>query len=277
MQPTEADYAIVRQRVQKILEVRDDVLRKASAPAQPAPSVAPAQPAPPRAPVQSAPTNEPVLPAPTNAPLRPATELPIPARKLPAQAAKPAPVPQPTPQELAGQDHAIEQQPARASAGDKAPSISRSIPTVEKTLTGRSGTQNGTVEAENATAVSLPKALKRKNDKSNDGTKEIVAATSQAQQDLVGFRRAHILNRHKAGAGYENKTEFPAAWSDSQIIEAVNQIANDPHAASGIGKYNSPWKTGVIDGVKIKVDFYPVGHKNYDGKVSTAYPIELNN
>jgi hypothetical protein len=89
--------------------------------------------------------------------------------------------------------------------------------------------------------------------------------------DLVGFRRDHILNRHKAGAGKEGKTEFPSDWSDDKIIDEVNKIANDPHAPRGLGKWNSPYKTGMVDGIKIRVDFYPIGHK-YGGMVSTAYP-----
>jgi Bacterial EndoU nuclease len=93
--------------------------------------------------------------------------------------------------------------------------------------------------------------------------------------DLVGFRSTHILNRHRNGAGQPGKTEYPASWSDQKIIDATNKIANDPNAAGGMGKYNSPFKTGVVDGIEIRVDFYPTNHPTYAGRVSTSYPINV--
>ena len=93
-----------------------------------------------------------------------------------------------------------------------------------------------------------------------------------AVDDLVGFRKDHILNRHRNGAGKPNKTEFPAHWTDERIINEVNKIANDPNAPGGVGKWDSPYKTGIVDGVHIRVDFYPSNHK-HAGKVSTAYPL----
>jgi hypothetical protein len=46
--------------------------------------------------------------------------------------------------------------------------------------------------------------------------------------DLVGFRKEHILNRHRNGSEISGKTEFPQTWSDDKIIYEVNKIANDP-------------------------------------------------
>ncbi|MBL0200733.1 MAG: EndoU domain-containing protein [Chitinophagaceae bacterium] len=97
--------------------------------------------------------------------------------------------------------------------------------------------------------------------------------TTKQEVDLVGFRRTHILNRHKGGTGMPGKTEFPSSWSDDEIINAVNKIANDPNATGGVGKFNSPFKTGTINGIEIRVDFYPTNHPKYSGQVSTAYPI----
>jgi Bacterial EndoU nuclease len=93
--------------------------------------------------------------------------------------------------------------------------------------------------------------------------------------DLVGFRSTHILNRHRHGSGQSGKTEYPASWSDQKILDATNKIANDPTAAGGMGKWNSPFKTGIVDGVEIRVDFYPTSHPTYAGKVSTSYPINV--
>lgn len=90
--------------------------------------------------------------------------------------------------------------------------------------------------------------------------------------DLVGHRKDHILNRHRSGAGKPGKTEFPSSWDDKKIIDEVNTIANNPKAPGGTGKWNSPFKTGNVDGVEIRVDFYPPTHPTYAGRVSTAYP-----
>lgn len=94
-------------------------------------------------------------------------------------------------------------------------------------------------------------------------------------EDLVGHRKDHILNRHRSGADKPEKTEFPSDWSDERIINEVNKIANDPTAVTGAGKWDSPYKIGTVDGIEIRVDFYPSAHPQYSGKVSTAYPTNV--
>ncbi len=86
--------------------------------------------------------------------------------------------------------------------------------------------------------------------------------------DLTGHRRGHILDRHRSGAGKPGKTEFPASWSDDEIIHNVSDIATDPSAITGAGKWNSPYAIGVRDGIDIRVDFYPPNHPLYGGKIS---------
>jgi len=93
--------------------------------------------------------------------------------------------------------------------------------------------------------------------------------------DLVGFRRAHILNRHRAGTGIKDKTEFPASWTDDEIIHHVSDVATDPSAVTGVGKWNSPYAIGFRNGIEIRVDFYPSAHPTYGGRISTAYPINV--
>ena len=96
-------------------------------------------------------------------------------------------------------------------------------------------------------------------------------------QDLVGSRRDHILNRHRSNAGKSGKTEFPSNWNDDRIIHQVSDIATDPKAVRGVGKWDSPYAISTRDGVEIRVDFYPdrlpsgQPHPNA-GKISTAYP-----
>ncbi len=91
--------------------------------------------------------------------------------------------------------------------------------------------------------------------------------------DLTEHRSVHILNRHRAGAGLPGKTEFPARWSDKEILHYVSDVASDPMSTTGVGKWNSPYAIGTRDGVTIRVDFYPIDHPTYAGRISTAYPI----
>ena len=94
--------------------------------------------------------------------------------------------------------------------------------------------------------------------------------------DLVGFRRTHILNRHKAGVGMSGKTEFPASWSDDRIMYSISDVATDPMSIRGVGKWDSPFAIGIRDGIAIRVDFYPLGHPKYPGWISTGYPINTS-
>ena len=73
--------------------------------------------------------------------------------------------------------------------------------------------------------------------------------------DLTGFRRNHILNRHRHGAGYSGKTEFPSSWSDRRILHNISDIATDPKALAGTEKWNSPYVTSIRDGIEIRVVF----------------------
>jgi RHS repeat-associated protein len=91
--------------------------------------------------------------------------------------------------------------------------------------------------------------------------------------DLTKHRKDHILNRHASGAGKAGKTEFPSSWSNDRILHQVSDIATDPNATRGVGKWDSPYAIGTRDGVQVRVDFYPNNHPKYSGQISTAYPI----
>lgn len=82
------------------------------------------------------------------------------------------------------------------------------------------------------------------------------------------------MNRHRAGAGKPGKTEFPVNWEDEKILHHISDIATDPKAKTGLGKWDSPYAIGTRDGIEIRVDFYPNNHK-YAGKISTAYPLNV--
>lgn len=107
------------------------------------------------------------------------------------------------------------------------------------------------------------------------GAQRAVTKGADGFIDLTAHRKDHILNRHRAGAGKPGKTEFPAEWSDEKILHHVSDIATDPNAVRGVGKWDSPYAIGTRDGIKLRVDFYPNNHPKYAGQISSAYPINV--
>jgi hypothetical protein len=89
--------------------------------------------------------------------------------------------------------------------------------------------------------------------------------------DLVEFRREHILNRHKAGVGASGKTEFPASWTDDEIMHFISDVATDPASTRTIGKWGEVSASGTRHGIDIRVDMYAPNSKYY-GKISTGFP-----
>jgi hypothetical protein len=166
------------------------------------------------------------------------------------------------------------------SSDEYGPSIQRQLETV---LIAEGGA--GVAEI----AINLPKFAKGiqqgiKNLKPSSAQPKIpvaesapkISAVDDVVDNLVGFRRDYIINGHKSDAGKPGKTEFPSNWDDDKIVNEVNKIANNPNAPGGIGKCDSPYKTGTVDRIEIRVDFYPSMHPTSAGKVSTAYPTNTN-
>ena len=81
--------------------------------------------------------------------------------------------------------------------------------------------------------------------------------------DLTDFRKDHILNNHRFGAGKPGKTEFPAGWSDQKILHEVSDVATDPNSIRGVGKWGGEWAEGVRDGITIHVDFFSPNSRHY--------------
>lgn len=84
-----------------------------------------------------------------------------------------------------------------------------------------------------------------------------------------------VANKHRFGSRKPRKTKFPENWSDDKIIQEVNRIANDPSTTSGSGKWDSSYRIETVDGIELRVDFYPSSNPDYAGKVSTAYPTNV--
>jgi hypothetical protein len=89
-------------------------------------------------------------------------------------------------------------------------------------------------------------------------------------------RRAHILEGepgdgggHRHGTGQPDKTEFPAAWNDDRIIDAVLAVVRNPDQPPERQDWNERWQVGGIhDGVGI------VAVVERDGRVWTAWPLD---
>src|SRR5213594_2729743 len=89
-------------------------------------------------------------------------------------------------------------------------------------------------------------------------------------------RRRHILDGdatgggHGPGRGISGKSEFPATFSDDEIIMGIEALANDPGSypagriPTGTGRFKL---TGNFKGVKTTVIAEPAA-----GEVITAWP-----
>jgi hypothetical protein len=89
---------------------------------------------------------------------------------------------------------------------------------------------------------------------------------------VTAQRRVHILDGDRTGGGHRagsggGKSEFPAAWSDDAIIDAIEEVANDPASARAPGRNGKIRLTGVRGGLSIAVIVDPAS-----GSVVTGFP-----
>ena len=83
-------------------------------------------------------------------------------------------------------------------------------------------------------------------------------------------RQQHILDTHGPGRNVPNKSEFPAGWTDQQVVQTVKDIANSPTSQSLPGNAGRLGIQGQRDGVDILV---VIGR---DGRtIVTAHPTNL--
>jgi hypothetical protein len=98
-----------------------------------------------------------------------------------------------------------------------------------------------------------------------------VLATQKFSVDAV--RRRHILDGdaggpgHRFGAGQGKKSEFPQSWSDDEIIDVIEDVANDPASVSVPARWGRVKLYGIRKGVLIIVIADPS-----TGDVVTGYP-----
>ena len=87
-------------------------------------------------------------------------------------------------------------------------------------------------------------------------------------------RAAHILDGdrwgggHRSGTGRPEKTEFPASWDDSRIVDLITNVTCSPDRPPVL-QPNDRWRVfGERDGVGITVIVQP------DGRIWAAWPDE---
>lgn len=86
-------------------------------------------------------------------------------------------------------------------------------------------------------------------------------------------RIRHILDGegrsggHRFGTGIPGKTEFPASWSDDDILEAIRYVAGTGVVIGPAHRKNDLLISGEVNGVTIRVVV------RADGQVRTGYPI----
>jgi hypothetical protein len=82
--------------------------------------------------------------------------------------------------------------------------------------------------------------------------------------------RTHILDGDLAGGGHrfgagKGKTEFPLSWSDTAIIRAIEDVANDPASARSPAKYGREKVTGFQSRLLIVVIVEPATRRVITG------------
>lgn len=107
---------------------------------------------------------------------------------------------------------------------------------------------------------------------------------ANSSDDLVNLaspaRTSHILDGevrpngtfgggHRAGTGFPGKSEFPAAWSDSQVMHYISDVVTDPSVSRRPGaKPGDFWVNGIRDGIDIEVLIR-------NDEIWTAYPTNV--
>jgi len=88
--------------------------------------------------------------------------------------------------------------------------------------------------------------------------------------------RTHILDGdatgggHRAGTGIPGKSEFPAEWSDEEILHHISDVATDPTST------RTPQGPRLrIDGTRKGVDIRVILDPTRDGRIVTGFPTNL--
>ena len=73
---------------------------------------------------------------------------------------------------------------------------------------------------------------------------------------------------HRAGTGFRGKSEFPAEWSDAEIMHNVSDVATDPLSVTRAGRGGDVFITGTRGGIEIEVLVR-------NGEIWTSYPTNV--
>lgn len=97
------------------------------------------------------------------------------------------------------------------------------------------------------------------------------AGLSSTRITVSPQRRHHILYGDQTGGGHRHgagkgKSEFPASWSDNEIIDLIEDIANDPNCTTISLRRGGRKLIGVRNSVSITVVL------DQAGEIRTGYP-----
>jgi hypothetical protein len=92
-------------------------------------------------------------------------------------------------------------------------------------------------------------------------------------------RRTHILDGevrpngtygggHRGGTGFPGKSEFPASWSDDQVMHHISDVATDPASQIVRTQGRDVFVRGTRDGIEIEVLIR-------NGEIWTGYPTNV--
>jgi RHS repeat-associated protein len=96
-----------------------------------------------------------------------------------------------------------------------------------------------------------------------------LATPSRTAQILDGERRpdGSFSAGHRAGTGYNGKSEFPATWSDARIMHNISDVATDPASSFEVGSLGAIAR-GTREGVDIRVVMR-------NDEIITGYPTNM--
>ena len=105
---------------------------------------------------------------------------------------------------------------------------------------------------------------------------------SDSHVDLTDDRgRKHILDGdenggggHRAGTGRSGKSEFPASWSDDEILHAISDVATDPSSAFRPVRGGRTAATGTRNGIDIEVILENPARRG-GVRIVTGYPTNV--
>ena len=95
----------------------------------------------------------------------------------------------------------------------------------------------------------------------------VVISPTSRQHILLGDPNDPTKGGHRSGR--KGKTDFPQSWTDDEVVEAIDAVANDPASKRAVAPNGYTVVDGIYQGVDIRVAVKP------SGECASGYPTNL--